>query len=142
MTTYRGLLFCKPCRLQPQISTLSYMTIFEKIIAREIPSTIVFENENYIAFKDINPRAPVHVLCVPKKFSSRLDEISDPLELGALMATAIHVARDALGLSDYRLAVNVGAGAGQIVFHTHVHIMGGWLDSDADAQHDDMAAHG
>ena len=118
------------------------MTIFERIIAREIPSTIVFENEQFIAFKDINPRAPVHVLCIPKKFSSRLDEISDPLELGALMAAAIHVARDALGLSDYRLAVNIGAGAGQIVFHTHVHILGGWTESDADAQHADMPAHG
>lgn len=116
------------------------MTIFEKIIARELPSTIVFEDADFIAFKDINPRAPVHVLCVPKKVSSRLDEITDPLELGALMAVSIRVARDALGLSDYRLAVNVGAGAGQIVFHTHVHIMGGWLDGDADAQHAEMAA--
>ena len=116
------------------------MTIFEKIIARELPSTIVFEDSDFIAFKDINPRAPVHVLCVPKKVSSRLDEITDPLELGALMAVSIRVARDALGLSDYRLAVNVGAGAGQIVFHTHVHIMGGWLDGDAAAQHAEMAA--
>ena len=116
------------------------MTIFEKIIARELPSTIVFEDADFIAFSDINPRAPVHVLCVPKKVSSRLDEISDPLELGALMATSIRVAREQLGLSDYRLAVNVGAGAGQIVFHTHVHILGGWLDGDADAQHTQMAA--
>ena len=118
------------------------MTIFEKIIARELPSTIVFEDDHFIAFSDINPRAPVHVLCVPKKVSSRLDEISDPLELGALMATAMRVAREQLGLSDYRLAVNLGAGAGQIVFHTHVHILGGWLNSDADAQHADMAARG
>ena len=118
------------------------MTIFEKIIAREIPSTIVFEDADFIAFQDINPRAPVHVLCIPKKVSHRLDEITDPLELGALMATAIRVAREHLGLADYRLAVNVGAGAGQIVFHTHVHIMGGWTDSDADAQHAEMAAHG
>ncbi len=118
------------------------MTIFEKIIARELPSTIVFEDADFIAFKDINPRAPVHVLCVPKKLSSRLDEITNPLELGALMATAIRVARDHLDLADYRLAVNVGAGAGQIVFHTHVHILGGWLDGDADSQHADMAAHG
>ena len=72
------------------------MTIFEKIIARELPSTIVFEDSDFIAFKDINPRAPVHVLCVPKKVSSRLDEITDPLELGALMAVSIRVARDAL----------------------------------------------
>jgi histidine triad (HIT) family protein len=116
------------------------MTIFERIINRELPSTIVFENEDYIAFKDINPRAPVHVLCVPKKVSSRLDEITDPLEIGRLFQTAVHVARESLGLNDYRLAVNVGAGAGQIVFHTHVHILGGWTDGDADAHHAQMAA--
>jgi histidine triad (HIT) family protein len=104
------------------------MTIFEKIIAREIPSSIVFEDDLFIAFKDIAPRAPVHVLCVPKKVSSRLDEILEPLELGQLFATANKVAKESLGLNDYRLVVNVGAGAGQIVFHTHVHIMGGWSE--------------
>jgi histidine triad (HIT) family protein len=114
------------------------MTIFEKIIAREIPSTIVFENEHYIAFKDINPKAPVHVLCVPKKVSSRMDEIQTIQELGELFQTASHVAREACGLHDYRLAVNVGAGAGQIVFHTHVHILGGWSDLDADEHHSQM----
>jgi histidine triad (HIT) family protein len=114
------------------------MTIFEKIIAREIPSTIVFENDAYIAFRDINPKAPVHVLVVPKKISSRLDEISNPLEMGELFLTASKVARESLGLNDYRLAVNVGAGAGQIVFHTHVHILGGWVARDADAHHDEM----
>lgn len=114
------------------------MTIFEKIIAREIPSSIVFEDDSYIAFKDIAPRAPVHVLCVPKKVSSRLDEITDPLELGKLFAIANHVAKVSLGLNDYRVVVNVGAGAGQIVFHTHVHIMGGWQEQDqhhAEMQH-------
>ena len=114
------------------------MTIFEKIIAREIPGTIVFEDTDFIAFKDINPKAPVHVLCVPKRVTSRLDEITDTLELGRLFATASRVARESLGLADYRLAVNVGAGAGQIVFHTHVHILGGWLDESAEAHHDAM----
>ena len=94
------------------------MTIFEKIIAREIPSTIVFENDAYIAFEDINPKAPVHVLVVPKKVSARLDEITDALEIGQLFETSLKVARESLGLRDYRLAVNVGAGAGQVVFHT------------------------
>ena len=117
-----------------------FMTIFEKIIAREIPSSIVFEDTDFIAFKDINPKAPVHVLCVPKRVSSRLDEISNATDLGRLFQTSIHVARESLGLTDYRLAVNVGAGAGQIVFHTHVHILGGWTDRDADAHHDAMAA--
>ena len=114
------------------------MTIFEKIIAREIPSSIVFENEDFIAFKDINPKAPVHVLCVPKKVTARLDEITDAFEMGKLFQTASTVARDSLGLSDYRLAINVGPGAGQIVFHTHVHILGGWVDRSADQHHDDM----
>jgi histidine triad (HIT) family protein len=115
------------------------MTIFEKIIAREIPSNIVFEDKDHIAFKDIAPRAPIHVLVVPKKVSSRLDTIADPLELGQLFATANSVAKDTLGLSDYRLVVNVGAGAGQIVFHTHVHIMGGWQDLSAEEHHHEMA---
>ncbi len=115
------------------------MTIFEKIIAREIPSSIVFENEEFIAFKDINPKAPVHVLCVPKKVTNRLDEITDILELGRLFCTAAQVAREACGLTDYRLTVNVGAGAGQIVFHTHVHILGGWINHDNKQHHTEMA---
>ena len=113
------------------------MTIFEKIIAREIPSSIVFENNDYIAFKDIAPRAPVHVLCVPKKLTTRLDEMS-AIEMGVLMHTASLVARDHCGLTDYRLAVNLGLGAGQIVFHTHVHILGGWTNHNADAHHAEM----
>jgi histidine triad (HIT) family protein len=80
------------------------------------------------------------VLVVPKKVSSRLDEIADPLELGRLFATANSVARDACSLADYRLVVNVGAGAGQVVFHTHVHIMGGWQDVSAEAHHQHMAS--
>ena len=115
------------------------MTIFEKIVLREIPSSIIFENDHYIAFKDINPKAPVHVLCVPKKVSSRLDEIIDPLEIGQLFATASQVARESLQLEDYRLVINIGAGAGQIVFHTHVHILGGWSQQSADSHHDEMA---
>ncbi|MEY4529997.1 MAG: hypothetical protein RLZZ156_718 [Deinococcota bacterium] len=108
------------------------MTLFERIIAREIPSSIVFENEAFIAFKDINPKAPVHVLCVPKKVSSRLDELS-ATEMGELFQTAIQVARQVCKLEDYRLAVNLGAGAGQIIFHTHIHILGGWTNMNTEA---------
>ncbi len=115
------------------------MTIFEKIVAREIPSSIVFENDEYIAFNDINPQAPVHVLCVPKKVTTRLDEITETLELGRLFQTANLVAKESCGLTDYRLAVNVGAGAGQIVFHTHVHILGGWTNHTSDQHHSQMA---
>ncbi len=116
----------------------SRMTIFEKIISREIPSTIVFEDADYIAFKDINPKAPVHVLVVPKRVTTRLDEIADALEIGRLFQAAIKVATESLSLTDYRLAVNVGAGAGQIVFHTHVHVLGGWVGHSADAHHDEL----
>jgi len=99
-------------------------TIFQRIVDREIPSSIVFENEDYIAIHDINPQAPVHFLVIPKKLSTRLDEMESPLELGQLYAVAVQVAR--AHLSDYMLVANVGAGAGQTVFHTHIHVLGGW----------------
>ncbi|AFZ68839.1 HIT domain-containing protein [Deinococcus peraridilitoris] len=103
---------------------MSDKTIFQRIIDREIPSDIVFENDAYIAIRDIQPRAPIHVLVIPKRFSARLDDIHDSSELGELMQTAIQVARS---LSpDYRLTVNVGKQGGQEVFHTHVHILAGW----------------
>ena len=99
-------------------------TLFERIIAREIPAQIIYEDDDFIAIKDIAPRAPVHLLVIPKQLSARLDEISDPERMGILMLTAVKVARQ--HLSDYRLIVNVGQGGGQEVFHTHVHILGGW----------------
>lgn len=107
------------------------MTLFERIIAREIPADVVFEDDTVIAFRDINPKAPVHVLVVPKRVSTRLDEL-DQAALGELFERANRVARDVLKLSDYRLCVNVGAGAGQVVFHTHVHVLGGWGEGQAD----------
>jgi histidine triad (HIT) family protein len=107
-------------------------TLFERIIARELPADVVFEDEHHIAFRDINPKAPVHVLVVPKALSARLDEIPTTEAMGLLFQTAVRVARDSLGLQDYRLAVNVGAGAGQVVFHTHVHVLGGWVSPGGD----------
>ena len=99
-------------------------TIFERIIDREIPSDIVYEDDGYIAIRDITPKAPIHVLVIPKQFSARLDEIGDETELGRLFATANRVAASLA--PDYRLVVNVGKGGGQEVFHTHVHILAGW----------------
>lgn len=99
-------------------------TLFERIIAREIPSEIVYEDENYIAIKDIAPKAPLHLLVIPKKVSTRVDEITDPTEMGELWLTAIKVAKQ--HAQDYRLVVNAGKGGGQMVFHTHVHILSGW----------------
>jgi histidine triad (HIT) family protein len=99
-------------------------TLFERIIARDIPAQIVYEDAEYIAIRDIAPKAPVHLLVIPKAVSTRIDEITDAAELGRLMLTAVKVARE--HLSDYRLIVNVGAGGGQEVFHTHIHVLGGW----------------
>lgn len=107
-------------------------SIFQRIIDREIPSQIVYEDEKFIAIRDIAPKAPVHLLLIPKQFSSRLDEISDAQHMGELFMTANRVARE--HLTDYRLVVNVGAGGGQVVFHTHIHIMGGWEDR-SEAEH-------
>jgi histidine triad (HIT) family protein len=103
-------------------------TLFEKIIAREIPSAIVFEDDLVIAFRDINPQAPTHVLIVPKKPIPRVAEAKpgDHKILGHLLIKAAEVA-DQLGLtqSGYRLVFNNGPDAGEAVPHLHCHILGG-----------------
>ena len=103
------------------------MTLFEKIIAREIPATIVYEDELCIAFKDIHPCAPMHYLLIPRKPLVKLSDAvaEDQALLGHLMLTATKVAAlEGLGEA-YRLVVNNGAAAGQSVFHLHLHIIGG-----------------
>lgn len=103
-------------------------TLFEKIVAREIPATIVYEDEKVIAFRDIKPQAPTHVLIVPKKPIPRIAEAeTDDLPLlGHLLLKAAEVARQ-LGLKrgGYRLVFNNGADAGEAVPHLHCHILGG-----------------
>ena len=102
--------------------------IFQKIIDGDIPATKVYEDDGFIAIKDIAPKAPVHLLVIPKTLSARLDEMLDAQgagDVGGLFGAAVKVAR-AQGLKDYRWVVNVGPGAGQEVFHTHVHILAGW----------------
>ncbi len=102
-------------------------TIFSKIIAREIPAKIVYEDDLCLAFYDVNPQAPTHVLLIPKKEIPRLVDASadDAALLGHLMLTANKIARQ-LGVGDaFRLAVNNGADAGQSVFHLHLHILAG-----------------
>ena len=102
-------------------------TIFQKIIDKELPADIVYEDDNCLAFKDINPVAPTHILIIPKK---RIDKISDSNTedkelLGHLFLVAGNIARD-LGIEDaFRLVVNNGAGAQQTVFHLHVHLIAG-----------------
>lgn len=102
-------------------------TIFTKIINREIPADIVYEDDLCLAFRDINPQAPTHVLLIPKKEIPRLVDAKadDAALLGHLMLTANKIAQE-LGVGDaFRLAVNNGADAGQSVFHLHLHILAG-----------------
>lgn len=103
-------------------------TLFEKIIAREIPAQIIYEDDLVIAFKDIAPKAPTHVLIIPKKPIPRIAEATpaDHQTLGHLLLKAAEVA-DKLGLkqSGYRLVFNNGSDAGEAVPHLHCHILGG-----------------
>ena len=102
-------------------------TIFTKIISREIPADIVFEDEQCLAFRDVNPKAPMHILIIPKKPIEKLSDATqdDAPLLGHLMVVAAQVAQSE-GYGDaFRLAVNNGAKAGQSVFHLHLHILGG-----------------
>jgi histidine triad (HIT) family protein len=102
-------------------------TIFSRIIARELPADIVYEDELCLAFRDINPQAPVHVLIVPKREIARLVDAcpEDQALLGHLMLAAGKVARQ-LGVEEaFRIVISNGADAGQTVFHLHLHLMGG-----------------
>lgn len=101
-------------------------TLFSRIIDKEIPAAILFEDELCIAFKDIHPQAPVHFLVVPRKPIPRLSEAAsvDHAVLGHLMLKAAQVAR-AQGLEDFRVVINSGESAGQTVFHLHLHVLGG-----------------
>ena len=103
-------------------------TLFEKIAAREIPATIVHEDDRVIAFKDINPQAPTHILIVPKQPIPRIGEArsEDQTLLGHLLLKAAEVAaRAGLKESGYRLVINHGRDGGESVPHLHVHILGG-----------------
>lgn len=107
--------------------TPSDPTIFSKIISKEIPADIVYEDDLCLAFKDIMPAAPIHILVIPKKPIARLIDAteSDKALLGHLNLVAAQVANDA-GIGDsFRLVMNNGAKAGQSVFHIHYHVIGG-----------------
>jgi histidine triad (HIT) family protein len=104
------------------------MTLFEKIIARQIPADIVYEDDLVLAFRDINPQAPVHVLLVPKRAIPRIAEAksSDESLLGHLLSMAPEVARRAgIAATGYRLVINNGRDGGESVPHLHCHILGG-----------------
>ncbi|MDQ6862177.1 MAG: histidine triad nucleotide-binding protein [Verrucomicrobiota bacterium] len=103
------------------------MTIFERIVTREIPAQIVWEDDDVIAFHDVDPKAPVHVLVVPKRVIPRLGEAaeSDQQLLGKLLLTTQRVAEKLnLLASGYRVVINSGPDAGESVAHLHVHVLG------------------
>jgi histidine triad (HIT) family protein len=103
-------------------------TLFEKIIAREIPSDIVFEDDQVVAFRDVKPAAPVHLLIVPKKPIPRIADAQpdDHRVLGHLLIKAAEVAaKMGLDKTGYRLVINNGPDAGESVPHLHCHILGG-----------------
>ncbi len=108
-------------------------TLFTKIINRELPSDIVYEDEHCIAIKDIAPKAPTHLLVIPKKAIPRLVDASDEDKalLGHVMLAVGEIARQA-GVEDaFRVIVNNGADVGQTVFHLHLHILAGKTFSEA-----------
>ena len=103
-------------------------TIFEKIIAGEIPATIVHKDDRVTAFRDISPQAPVHVLIIPKRHIPTLNDLTpaDGGLVGKLMLAAAELARrEGIAEAGYRTVVNCNAGAGQSVFHVHLHLLGG-----------------
>lgn len=103
-------------------------TIFDKIIARELPADIVFEDEHVLAFRDINPQAPVHVLFIPKRAIATLNDLGegDEVVVGRLaMAAASFARREGFAQDGYRLVMNCNRDGGQTVFHIHLHLLGG-----------------
>ncbi|HEY8966600.1 MAG TPA: histidine triad nucleotide-binding protein [Candidatus Methylacidiphilales bacterium] len=103
-------------------------TLFEKIIAREIPANVVYEDDRVLAFRDIDPKAPHHILVVPKKPIPRIAaaEAADEPLIGHLLVTAAKVAKD-LGFAEtgFRLVMNNGGDGGETVPHMHLHLLGG-----------------
>lgn len=100
--------------------------LFCRILRREIPATLVAEDAHCIAFRDINPQAPTHVLVIPREHVATLDAVTDPALLGRVMHFAAVVARqEGIVDSGYRTVINTNAGAGQTVFHLHAHVLGG-----------------
>lgn len=102
--------------------------IFCKIVNKEIPAQVVFEDEEILAFKDINPMAPIHILLIPKKHISDITQIEaeDAGLIGRIHLTAVKIAKD-LGIDEegFRLVNNCKNNGGQVVFHLHFHLLGG-----------------
>jgi len=108
--------------------SLNLSCIFCKIIEKKVPSKIVFEDDSVLAFEDVNPQAPVHLLVVPKRHIPEIHGMTeaDRELIGHLFFTAKNIADDkGLDTKGYRMVINNGAGAGQTVFHLHLHILSG-----------------
>jgi histidine triad (HIT) family protein len=104
------------------------MTLFTKIINREIPAKIVFEDDTCLAFRDVNPQAPIHILLIPKKEIASMNDVAggDELLMGHLMSVVSKIAKaEGISESGYRVVINTNAHAGQTVPHVHLHILGG-----------------
>ncbi len=101
--------------------------IFCRIVRQEIPAQVVCEDQYAVAFRDINPQAPTHILVIPKKHVQSLDQCSPPDQalLGHLLLMVQRIARDENVASAYRVVLNNGTDAGQSVFHVHLHLLGG-----------------
>ena len=100
--------------------------IFSKIIAKQIPAKIVFEDDRALAFRDINPQAPVHILVLPKQDIANVSATGDEKLLGHLLTVAAAIARqEGIDATGYRLVINKGRDAGESVPHLHVHLLGG-----------------
>ncbi len=101
--------------------------LFCKISAKQIPATLVYEDADVFAFQDINPQAPAHILLCPRKHLASLDEAKpeDQSLLGKIMLVAAQLARERDLTDGYRTVFNTGRGAGQTVFHLHLHLLGG-----------------
>ena len=100
--------------------------LFCRIIRKEIPAQIVAEDAHCVAFRDINPQAPVHILVVPRDHVASLDAATDAAAVGRLALFAAELARkEGIAAAGYRTVFNTNAGAGQTVFHIHLHLLGG-----------------
>ena len=100
--------------------------LFCRIVRKEIPAQIVAETDDCVAFRDINPQAPVHVLVIPREHVASLNEATDPALVGRLALAAADIAkREGVAESGYRTVINTNADAGQTVFHIHLHLLGG-----------------
>jgi histidine triad (HIT) family protein len=100
--------------------------LFCRIVRGEVPAKIVAETDECVAFRDINPQAPVHVLVIPREHVASLNEARDPALVGRLALVAADIAkREGIAESGYRTVINTNASAGQTVFHIHLHLLGG-----------------